>query len=49
MPKHNADIATIFEEIADLLEIQKQDVLNTRSLQQLRPLISRTMQKSCTE
>jgi hypothetical protein len=45
MPVHNADIAIIFEEIADLLEIEAANrfVLNTRPLAELHTLIKNTM------
>jgi len=80
MPIHNADVAEVFSEIADLLEIQganpfrgdahsvaeldnvrygvnqarrgwleRADVLNTRSLARLRPLLARTMRLSAHE
>jgi DNA polymerase (family X) len=42
MPIHNADIAAIFEEIADLLETESAKmfrVQNTRPLKELRSLL----------
>jgi DNA polymerase (family 10) len=52
MPVHDADIAAVFGEIADLHDgigqsrrgwLEKADVLNTRTLATLRPLLARPM------
>lgn len=40
MPKHNADIAAIFEEIADLLEIQGSNPFRIRAYRNAARVIS---------
>jgi len=41
MPVHNADIARVFEEIADLLEIQEANPFRARPLPELQGLLRR--------
>jgi hypothetical protein len=44
VPAHNPEIAQSLDDIADLLELERDDVINTRTLVKLRPL-ERTMRR----